>query len=112
MASLIGITLLVAIVGLWSVSVGILDQVRTSARQLCRSMRLQFIDDSVRMTLLRAQWRDGRLIVRQIYAFDFSPDGRVRFGGRVIVENRRPVKAELDWPDQPGSEPPALSRAP
>lgn len=101
MLSLVGLLLLALVFWLWYEAVEGLDAARGKAARLCKSMNLQFVDDSVRMIKLRVGRVKGKLVVRREFKFDYSPDGIERFDGVVELLNRHPVRAELDWKPVP-----------
>ncbi len=73
---------------------------RVSSR-LCRDLDLQRLDGSVALADLGLERRRHSLLVRRIYAFEYSTSGSDRRSGRVCLLNTVPVWARLEHPQGP-----------
>lgn len=97
------------ILGLLAIALGVwfwVDAVRAKeaavarTSRICRELRVQFLDETVRLTRIRpARGESGRLSWRRSYDFEFSADGRDRFAGHIDLLGIRVVTLKLDHPE-------------
>jgi hypothetical protein len=71
---------------LWYDSMRARERALGAGRQACKRDGLQFLDETVQIARLRpARDREGRLVLRRTYRFEFSDDGVRRREGTVVM---------------------------
>jgi hypothetical protein len=66
-------------------------------RRACEGIRVQLLDQTVSLRGLRLQRPEGKSLAwRRIYRFDFSPDGRGRRQGEIIVQGRQVESVSIE----------------
>lgn len=87
---LIGLVVLVALAWLWLDSLKARDAGIHAARSACESEDLQLLDETVSIAKLQAVRNDsGHIVLKRIYAFEFSDTGNNRRKGSVILLGHR-----------------------
>ena len=78
------------------------DRVLTRARQGCKALNLQLLDDTVAQVRLRpARGPAGRLCWRRDFRFEFSTNGTDRRQGNATLLGTRLELLRLELPDGP-----------
>ncbi len=89
---LVGLLVLGGGAWLWFDSLKARDIGIDAARTACASEGLQLLDDTVSVASLRpARNEDGRLVLRRVYAFEYSDTGDNRRRGSVVLLGHRVV---------------------
>ncbi len=89
---LFGLIVLVGGIWLWLDSLKARDIGIAAARTTCQSEGLQLLDDTVAIAGLGpARNEDGRLLLRRVYAFEYSDTGDNRRRGSVVLLGHRVV---------------------
>ncbi|MEW5973794.1 MAG: DUF3301 domain-containing protein [Pseudomonadota bacterium] len=79
------------------------------ARETCRRMGVQFLDESVGQKQWRVVRDQGRWKLRRTYAFEFSRTGADRWPGELILLGGQLVGVEFNLVD-PAIAPPPVTR--
>lgn len=67
------------------------------AKRVCEAEQLQFLDDTVALESLRVQRANsGHVVLRRVYAFEFSDTGNNRREGRVTVLGGQVTASDLE----------------
>ncbi len=70
--------------------------------QTCRSLAVQFLDDTVSISRLGVgRERDGTLSLQRVYRFEFSVHGSERREGRIAMQGFTVKAIHMDHPDGP-----------
>jgi hypothetical protein len=78
-----------ALAWLWFDSIRARDAAIAAARRACDAEGLQLLDETVAISGLKpARDGDGRLILRRVYAFEYSDTGDNRHPGSVVMLGR------------------------
>lgn len=89
---LFGLVVLAGGAWLWLDSLKARDIGIAAARSACLSEGLQLLDDTVAIAGLRlARNDDGRLLLRRVYAFEYSDTGDNRRRGSVVLLGHRVI---------------------
>jgi len=96
MKELTALALLAAMGAWWWTAMRVREHAIVAARRACRSMGVQFLDDSVVLDRIRLR-RDGRGTLRlwRQYRFEFTQSGGERCHGYMTLLGRRVV--DVDW---------------
>lgn len=87
---LFGLLLLAGGFWLWLDSLKARDIGISAARTACQSDGLQLLDDTVAIAGLKpVRNEDGRLLLRRVYAFEYSDTGDNRRNGSVVLLGNR-----------------------
>jgi len=100
MPEIVGLVLLAA--GGWFLwdSLKVRETANAAMRAACRQEALLFLDDTVALqSVWPARNRDGRLVLRRVYAFEYSDTGHNRRKGNITMIGSR--VAELDIGPRP-----------
>jgi hypothetical protein len=72
------------------------EAANAAMRAACRAEGLLFLDDTVALESMRpVRDRDGRMVLRRVYAFEYSDTGDNRRQGRVAMLGPRIVAVEM-----------------
>jgi hypothetical protein len=83
--------------GFWRSSLRAREAANFAARETCRQISAQFLDDTVAFQRLRPiRGPDGWLAFERTYQFEYSVDGATRRRGFVIVAGRDVETVGLD----------------
>ncbi len=97
LTDLLVLTLLVLMAAHWWGSLQIKEIALKRARQECKHLDLQLLDESVS---LRALWLkrddDGRIHFWRRYTFEFSSTGEDRYSGHIIMLGKRITDMHLE----------------
>lgn len=97
MATLTILFLLVIAVLLWQAGMRCRAIAIDTARNVCASHGLQFLDGTTSLRQMRPYYtRDSGAGIRRIYWFDYSGDGFDRQSGCIIMDNARVNAVLLD----------------
>lgn len=93
--------LLLGLLGLgiwfWIDSMNAQERAVAAAVRACRELDVQFLDQTVALESMKpARSRQGHLVWRRIYGFDFSAQGVERRHGRAILRGRVLEQVQLD----------------
>lgn len=87
---IISLILLGGLAWLWMDSFKAREAGMQATRLACESENLQLLDDTVSLSSLRPGRReDGQLLLRRVYAFEFSDTGDNRRKGSVVLLGNR-----------------------
>lgn len=87
---IISLILLGGLAWLWMDSFKAREAGMQATRLACESENLQLLDDTVSLASLRPGRReDGQLLLRRVYAFEFSDTGDNRRKGSVVLLGNR-----------------------
>ena len=89
---LIWMLLLAGAVLLWQSARTAAEAALRSARKVCEQNNVQLLDQSV--AFARFEVRAG--IIRRVFSFDYSPNGRERFRGLLWLRGRRAETVAFD----------------
>ena len=97
------VTLVVILVAwFWSSSLRARESALQTGAGACKSMGLQFLDDTVVLRRIGLGRNDhGRLMLQRVYGFEFSTDGTHRHRGQIAMQSSRITAVHLDHPDGP-----------
>ncbi len=76
------------------------------ARETCRRMGVQLLDETVAQKRWRLVRQAGRWMLRRTYAFEFSRNGADRWPGELVLLGGRLEGVEFNLVDPLGSPPP------
>jgi hypothetical protein len=97
MSELVAALAIGALGWLWYDSMRARERALGAGRQACERDGLQFLDETVQIARLRpARDREGRLVLRRTYRFEFSDDGVRRRGGTVVMLGGELESLQLD----------------
>lgn len=97
---IIAALLLGTLVWFWAMTLRAREQALRACRRICQEFGMQLLDQTVALTGLKpARDSSGRFCFRRRYGFEFSPDGRTRYRGRLDMTGLQPVCCQLDLPD-------------
>jgi len=97
MSELVAALAIAALGWLWYDSMRARERALGAGRQACERDGLQFLDETVQIARLRpARDRDGRLVLRRTYRFEFSDDGVRRREGTVVMLGAELESLQLD----------------
>lgn len=83
---LTSLVVLIALAWLWLDSVRVRDQAIREAELVCSAEGLQFLDETVAIASLKpVRNDDGRLVLRRVYAFEYSDTGNNRRPGSIVL---------------------------
>lgn len=83
---LVSLLVLLALVWLWFDSVKVRDIAVRHAASACAADGLQFLDETVSIAGLKpARDEEGRMVLRRIYAFEYSDTGNNRRPGSIVM---------------------------
>ena len=89
---LISLVVLGCIAWLWYDSLKARDVGIQAVRAVCESEGLQLLDDTVAIAGLKPERNDeGRLVLRRVYAFEYSDTGNNRCSGSVVLQGHRVI---------------------
>ena len=92
----VSLVVLAALAWLWVDSLKARDASVRAARTACESQSLQLLDDTVAIASLWLGRNDeGRVVLRRIYAFEFSNTGDNRRRGSVVLLGQRIVAVNI-----------------
>ena len=78
--------LLAAGAWVWYDSMRALERARQAGRDRCREVGVVLLDDTVVLTRLRpVRDAEGRWTLHREYQFEFTGDGRSRYGGEITL---------------------------
>lgn len=80
------------------------------ARETCRRMGVQLLDESVAQKQWRLVREEGRWQLRRVYAFEFSRTGSDRWPGELILLGGQLVGVEFNLVQPPTPSPPPPPR--
>jgi hypothetical protein len=93
----------VALAWLWWDSMQAREAAVAAARVACEAEGLQFLDDTVSLSAIRAARNaEGRLLLQRAYDFEFSDTGDNRIRGSVVTLGRRVILLRV-LPSQPAA---------
>ncbi len=96
MPELFGLLVLAGGIWLWLDSLKARDTGIAAVRAACQSEGLQLLDDTVAIAGLKpARNEDGRLLLRRVYAFEYSDTGDNRRSGSVVLLGHRVIVINL-----------------
>lgn len=102
---IISLLILATLTWLWFDSVKAREIAVRAARQACGSSGLQFLDETVSIAKLQpARDEEGRLLLRRVYAFEYSDTGDNRRPGSIALLGRRIVTLDIGQRLRSGSE--------
>jgi hypothetical protein len=82
----VSLALLAALAWLWFDSTKARGIAVDAARRACAAENLQFLDETVAIASVKpARDEDGRLVLRRVYAFEYSDTGNDRRPGSVVM---------------------------
>ena len=100
MSAFILTTIIVLIGWLWTNSLRARERALEVGRAACESSRVQMLDQTVSLNSMGLGRSDtGRLILRRVYAFEFTLDGNNRRAGRVAMKGDEVTAIHLDHPE-------------
>ncbi len=86
----------------WSAHLRARELALAVAAEACRSLRVQFLDDTVAISRIGVgRGKDGRLHWQRVYTFEFTTDGGQRREGQVALQGLEVKAVQLDHPDGP-----------
>ncbi|HRJ51809.1 MAG TPA: DUF3301 domain-containing protein [Candidatus Thiothrix moscowensis] len=93
--------LLIGVIGLgvwfWLDSMNARERAVAAALRACREINVQFLDQTVVLESMKpARNRQGHLVLRRIYGFEFSIEGVERRRGRAILRGQALEQVQLD----------------
>lgn len=77
------IFLLAAAFYMWWRNASIRERALQAAKQHCKNLNLQFLDDSVAGKHWRPTWYHGQPCIRRTYQFEFTSTGQARYTGSI-----------------------------
>lgn len=89
---LIWMMLLAGVVLFWQSARTAAEAALRSARKVCEQNNVQLLDQSVAFS--RFELRAG--VIRRVFSFDYSPNGRERFRGLLWLRGRRTETVAFD----------------
>lgn len=93
---IVGLLALGGIAWFWHDIVKAREVAVRAARAACESEGLQLLDDTVAIASLRPTRNDdGRIVLRRIYAFEFSDTGDNRRRGSVVLLGHRAIVLDV-----------------
>lgn len=93
---IISLFVLIALAWLWHDSLKARDAGVRAARSACESENLQLLDETVSIARLQPVRSDsGRMVLKRVYAFEFSDTGDNRRKGSVILLGPRVVVVNI-----------------
>jgi len=97
------LTVLVALAAwAWSNNLKARELALAIAAEACRSVRVQFLDDTVAISRIGlGRGRDGRMHLQRVYTFEFTSDGGQRHQGQIALQGLTVKAVHLDHPDGP-----------
>jgi hypothetical protein len=104
--ALLWLLLLGVVLWLWRDALRAREVATRICRQACQRDGLQFLDDTVALIRIRPAWWRGRLLLRRIYAFEFSRAGDERLDGAVTM-----LGAHLEHLVMSAPQPDSVNRA-
>ena len=100
MGSIIFLTSLGAGIWFWQDSLRTREIAIFYARQYCKSMDYQILDETVAVkTLKPGRNLIGNFAIHRHYHFEFSPNGFDRYTGSVFLIGQKPTSIQLNHPD-------------
>ncbi|MDI6748472.1 MAG: DUF3301 domain-containing protein [Rhodocyclaceae bacterium] len=104
---IISLLVLFALAWLWFDSVKVRDIAVRTARAACVADDLQFLDETVSIASLKpARDEDGQMVLRRVYAFEYSDTGNNRRPGSIGLLGREVLFVNVGL--RPPSEVPTL----
>ncbi|MDO8934227.1 MAG: DUF3301 domain-containing protein [Rhodocyclaceae bacterium] len=92
----VSLVVLGALAWLWFDSLKARDIGMQSVRAACQSEQLQLLDETVSIASLRpVRNDDGQVVLRRVYAFEFSDTGDNRRNGSVVLHGHRVVVVNI-----------------
>ncbi len=92
----ISLVVLAALAWLWFDSLKARDAAIRAARITCEAESLQLLDDTVAIASLWLQRNEeGRMVLRRVYAFEFSNTGDNRRRGSIALLGHRIVAVNI-----------------
>jgi hypothetical protein len=94
-----GLAAALAALGVWFVmdSLRAREHAVDMGRQACEKHGLLFLDDTVHCVQTRLARNDaGRMLVRRLYAFEFSDTGNNRRMGSIVMLGAQPLALEME----------------
>ncbi|MEW6444535.1 MAG: DUF3301 domain-containing protein [Pseudomonadota bacterium] len=82
------------------------------ARETCRRMGVQLLDESVGQKQWRITRDEGRWVLRRVYVFEFSRNGSDRWPGELVLLGGKLVGVEFNLAAPPDGEPQTNRPAP
>jgi hypothetical protein len=111
MSTLFALAAIVAALALWAASLRAREYALRATKRGCRELGVELLDETVELAGLGVERAgDGRLRLRWRYAFEFTPDGRRRHSGWLILLGTRTESLQFEFPEgvtilEPGSDP-------
>jgi hypothetical protein len=91
------VLVLVALFLYWLDSIRAKEIATTHARQACKKVMLEFLDDTVVIKKLRLRRNTlGRIGFYRIYQFEFTSTGEHRYKGRITLLGKQLVATEME----------------
>ena len=84
-AELLAVALLAGLTWLWLDSLRVREVAVQAVRRACAGDGVQLLDDTVMLAALGAARRDGRVVLRRVYHFEFSDTGDNRLDGAITL---------------------------
>ena len=97
MVNYIVLFIIVGIFWYWWTSVSAYEVAYKEAKQACKRLELQFLDDSVDVFKLRlCRHNKGYMQICRIYEFEFTQNGNSRYKGYVYMSGKHYDRIEMD----------------
>ena len=111
MSTLVALAAILAALALWAGSLRARENALRATKRACRELGVELLDETVELAGLGVERAgDGRIRLRWRYTFEFTPDGRRRHRGWLVLLGTRTDSLQFEFPDgvtilEPGSEP-------
>ena len=95
---------LFALVWFWRDSLQVRELATRISRAACESHGVQFLDQTVALRRLGLRWRRSGPVIRRVYEFDYSLEGRGRLTGYIVMLGDHTEMLRIDLPQPEPSD--------
>ncbi len=88
-STLAALFLLCGLIWFWRESLNTRELALQICRKTCECYKVQLLDETVALRKAWPVWVQGRLVLRRVYQFDYSPSSIERCTGTLVLTHRR-----------------------